>query len=748
MACFETWFKNDLTKPINVVQLRGVMFNLDNFANLIGVELEYNGQPAALEGTIAGYVIKNDGTTLNLTTTTGKAGNKAWVILPQEAYTVEGPISIVIKHVYNSAETTIGACAGYVTRSRTSSEIAPTGTVIPSLASLEAAIAAANAAAVNAADAVDYIAPTEDDSTASAAHAVGSYFIYNGNLMKATSAIAQGATIVPYASGVTNYNCAEVPNGLSGDVYNVTNVANAAANNAADAQQLVAPVESMAGMPTGAATMAHATGSYFVFGGVLYKATSDIAIGDPIVTTGTGANAAQVPGGVTGEVADLKSAIDEITDVVTGFFTNENEGGLFTVTPNSYTKGGSPSTLSNYYLYQLTASKDFTFNCNGTVTNSAHLYICIFTGSTISSAYCRAKYANDGSSGLSPLPTTDVTVQSGETLTISYYSTSNSPSYFKIPTNYIQTVTLNDDLPLTAEMRENVEELIGGNSHKKYLQYNTDGFLMVYVPSKDKYIGYIFIHTVNAQKHTDVWRIDKASLYDETLTFVKDLTTDGEWECAVGLYGRPTGSSHFGSGFIGGKQHGNETLNSIIWFVDNEIVDITEYTQLTEWETLNIVESTNMYDSNDDETVCCIHGSNHIFSEDGLVIRQSLDWKIATQMRATYMAMYPAKKEVANTLITNKNWAAIAVDGSQLIQNEVTYAMIYKESENIRAEFAVTDYPHVDVDGNYFMLTDNTVDHSGAYNKCYYAVTANNGTASVAIGDLWVSTTLYNIRVM
>ena len=316
MAWFETWIKNDLAKPINVVQLQGVMFNLDNLANKIGVELEYNGQPAALEGTIAGYVIKNDGTTLNLTTNTGKEGNKAWVILPQEAYTVEGPISIVIKLVYNSAETTIGACAGYVTRSRTSSEIAPTGTVIPSLASLEAAIAAANAAAANAADATDYIAPTEEDSTASEAHAVGSYFIYNGKLMNATSAIAQGATIVPYASGVTNYNCAEVPNGLSGAVYNMTNTANAAANNAADAQRLVAPVESFAGMPTGVATMAHATGSYFVLGGVLYQATADIAVGATIVTSGTGANAAQVPGGVTGEVealsgdvADLKSAL-------------------------------------------------------------------------------------------------------------------------------------------------------------------------------------------------------------------------------------------------------------------------------------------------------------------------------------------------------------------------------------------------------------------------------------------------------
>lgn len=69
----------------------------------------------------------------------------------------------------------------------------------------------------------------------------------------------------------------------------------------------------MAGMPTNVATMTHATGSHFVYGGVLYEATADIAIGDPIVTTGTGANASQVPGGAMGEVADLKSALNNTT---------------------------------------------------------------------------------------------------------------------------------------------------------------------------------------------------------------------------------------------------------------------------------------------------------------------------------------------------------------------------------------------------------------------------------------------------
>ena len=455
MAWFETWFKNDLAKPINVVQLQGVMFNLDNLANKIGVELEYNGQPAALEGTIAGYVIRNDGTTLNLTANTGKDGNKAWIILPQEAYTVEGPISIVIKLVYNSAETTIGACAGYVTRSRTSSEIAPTGTVIPSLASLEAAIAAANAAAANAADATDYIAPTEEESTASAAHAVGSYFIYNGKLMKATSAIAQGATIVPYASGVTHYNCAEVPGGLSGDVYNLTNTANAAANNAADAQQLVAPVESTAGMPTSVATMTHATGSYFVFGGVLYKATADIATGDPIVTTGTGANAAQVPGGVMGEVADLKSAFNDLSDAIfaDAFLKLTKESDAFTVEVNRYANSYGKQELSGYNLYYFTAQKDFEYYCDeATLQNGQALSIGIYNGNITQSGFVRQYRRGDNN-----LPTiaNKATISAGQIFAVSIYTPSSSPEDFGIYANY-KYDTLNNDVKLNTNQIDQV----------------------------------------------------------------------------------------------------------------------------------------------------------------------------------------------------------------------------------------------------------------------------------------------------
>ena len=53
-----------------------------------------------------------------------------------------------------------------------------------------------------------FTAPMEASSTASAAHAAGEHFIYNGLLYVATSDIASGATITP------NTNCRAVPGGI------------------------------------------------------------------------------------------------------------------------------------------------------------------------------------------------------------------------------------------------------------------------------------------------------------------------------------------------------------------------------------------------------------------------------------------------------------------------------------------------------------------------------------------------------
>lgn len=60
--------------------------------------------------------------------------------------------------------------------------------------------------------------------------------------------------------------------------------------------------------PAGAA---HAAGDYLVYNGTLYQVSAAIAVGDAL-TAGT--NITAVPDGIAGDVADLKSAIDEISE--------------------------------------------------------------------------------------------------------------------------------------------------------------------------------------------------------------------------------------------------------------------------------------------------------------------------------------------------------------------------------------------------------------------------------------------------
>jgi len=161
LAVFETLLKSDLKKPVTVQALQGVVFTADSAGNRVTVEVTDGGSPAALSGTVTGYVIRADGGTLAVTGTL--SGNKASIVLPASAYAVPGPMQIAIRLTAGSVKTVLGACSGYVQRSTTDTVIDP-GHVIPSLEELlaqiavmeqatadaEAATSAANTAASNA----------------------------------------------------------------------------------------------------------------------------------------------------------------------------------------------------------------------------------------------------------------------------------------------------------------------------------------------------------------------------------------------------------------------------------------------------------------------------------------------------------------------------------------------------------------------------------------------------------------------
>jgi hypothetical protein len=173
MAVFTTVLTSDLKKPLEVIALDGVFFTSDAQANIIAVDVLDNGSPATLSGTVKGYVILPDHSTLPTITGT-LSGNRASITLPANAYVLEGQISIVIKLETGSGssavKTALGACTGYVCRTTTTTSYDPGG-VTPSVEDLEYWIEQCQTASGEASDAADKLENMDATATSLAADA-------------------------------------------------------------------------------------------------------------------------------------------------------------------------------------------------------------------------------------------------------------------------------------------------------------------------------------------------------------------------------------------------------------------------------------------------------------------------------------------------------------------------------------------------------------------------------------------------
>ena len=131
MAQIETWFDQDLKKPVTVHHIPGNVFSQDKMANLIGINILDNGSVASVSGTVGGFAVRPDGSTIILTGGT-LTGNKASITLPQAVYAFPGMISVVIKVTDGETVTTVGAITAIVYRSRTDVYVDP-GSIMPDI---------------------------------------------------------------------------------------------------------------------------------------------------------------------------------------------------------------------------------------------------------------------------------------------------------------------------------------------------------------------------------------------------------------------------------------------------------------------------------------------------------------------------------------------------------------------------------------------------------------------------------------
>ena len=188
MARIESWFKQDLKKPVQVQAITGNIFSQDDQGNLIGVEVFDNGEPATLSGTVSANIIRADGATVAATGTLS-GGNKVSVVLPAAAYAVPGNIVVALKLTTSGVITTLLALVVTVYRTTTDTTVDP-GTIIPSIQDLIDEIeTAVDSIPADYSSLWTSLAPAFSASTA---YAIGDYVTYNGKLYRFTTAHAAG----------------------------------------------------------------------------------------------------------------------------------------------------------------------------------------------------------------------------------------------------------------------------------------------------------------------------------------------------------------------------------------------------------------------------------------------------------------------------------------------------------------------------------------------------------------------------
>lgn len=183
MAVIETWFHQDLQEPVKVNYLNGNLFSNNGNGNRIGVVLTNNGEAlASISGTVSGYVVTSDGSTVPCTGS--KSGNRASILIPAAAYQ-PGSIFITVFVTDGTTVTTIGAVSTTVMRSRTNVQVDPGSTVTDWTQTINAAMQSVETAAANLGGivAVPYASITFPVP-------LGKYTYYNNNLYRCITPIA------------------------------------------------------------------------------------------------------------------------------------------------------------------------------------------------------------------------------------------------------------------------------------------------------------------------------------------------------------------------------------------------------------------------------------------------------------------------------------------------------------------------------------------------------------------------------
>lgn len=127
---FERWVPVDLAVPCGtVVDIGFPTFTGDDLSVRFGAVITRDGEEVTAAGTVQGYVILPNGTTLPAITG-DKEGNRCWIDLPEDAFALQGRIQVALRVTHGGSKTVLAAATGIVRIAGTTTAYDPDG-VIP-----------------------------------------------------------------------------------------------------------------------------------------------------------------------------------------------------------------------------------------------------------------------------------------------------------------------------------------------------------------------------------------------------------------------------------------------------------------------------------------------------------------------------------------------------------------------------------------------------------------------------------------
>jgi hypothetical protein len=293
-----------------------------------------------------------------------------------------------------------------------------------------------------------------------------------------------------------------------------------------------------------------------------------------------------------------------------------------------------------------------------------------------------------------------------------------------------------------------------GNPNLDNAIYYTDKaryVLSIYIPCAKGYLNYNIGKSENktqAEGGFSVTRMCVLYAMDENLNKRFEITRAGEWEMAVKISGRPD--------FIGGYEHGDEWESSVEYFIDGKLVDITTFTNLTDFDEIRVKSVSNMYDPNDHETLVGIHGKEWVFTKESATLYQSIQWLFEnnTNMGISYMTMFPAIRgndTISVDQITSKffddvnfstrDCSVYGFDGS--MSKETKKVTLYSPESGFYGDVEVINYP--DYPDSKLVYLSNGENKA---NKIYFGVCGDGATVGVVTpNQVWKTKSVYRLSI-